>query len=122
MQRDRALAHTVRKVSFWIGVATAGAIPLVPVAFGLLYPPKQTQIEKSAEGLSFFALDVLGGMADGILAMVWIAGLAAAAVLASLVALSAAWVGGESRRTKLVCLLPLLLLALAVGTLIAIEA
>lgn len=112
----------LRNVSFWFSVATGGMIPLVPVVFKCLYPPKAVKVEQSVEGLASFVLNILGGMGDGILVMLWMSGFAAAAVVASLVAFTAAWVARESRCTRILCLLPALLVVIALGVLVAIGA
>jgi hypothetical protein len=67
-----------------------------------------------------FALSLLNSMGDGIMVMVWMAGLAAVAVLASLIAFTAAWFAHESRQTKLLCLLPAAMVGSMYGLLVAI--
>lgn len=115
-------AQMLRKVSFWIGVVTATAIPLVPVVYSSLYPPKALSIEQSVTGLASFAVDVLGSMGDGILVMVWMSAFAGVAMLASLIAFIAARLAHESRRTKMLCWLPALLAVTAYSALVAIGA
>jgi len=115
-------AIKLRKVSLWISIATAGMIPLVPVVIKYLYPPRVVKVEQSVEGLASFALNLLGGIGDGILVMVWMSGFAAAAVVASLVAFAASWVARDSRRMKLFCLLPALIVVIVMGVLVGIGA
>jgi hypothetical protein len=112
-------AHILRKISFWSGVAAIGALPLVPVVYQWLYPPKTVKVEQSLAGFAWLAVDILGTMGDGILVMVWISGFAVAAVVASLIAFIAAWVTRESRRTKLLCWLPALVAVIELGVLAA---
>lgn len=116
------LNHTLREVSFWIGVASAGAMPLVPVVSQWLSPPVTPKVESGTTGLLSFALSILGSMSDGIMVMVWMSGFAAVALLASAIAFAAAWFTRESRRTKLLCLLPVALVVIMYGLLIAIGA
>lgn len=61
-------------------------------------------------------------MGDGIMVMVWMSGLAAVALLASVIAFAAAWFTHESHRTKLLCLLPVAMVIFMHGLLIAIGA
>lgn len=103
-------------------MVAVAAIPLVPFVYRWLYPPTAVRVEKNILGVASFALDLLGAMGDGILIMVWMAGFAAVAVLASLTAFIAAWLTREPRRTKLLCGLPALLVAIIYGVLVAIGA
>lgn len=114
--------HNLRRISFWVGIAAAAAIPTVPSIYHWLYPAKEVKAAHSFAGLAVFALDILGAIGDGILVMLWISGFAALAVSASLVAFSAAWVGRESRRTKIQCWLPSLLAVLCCGVVLAMSA
>lgn len=116
------LARIVRKISFWIGIAAVGAMPLVPVVCNWLYPPRAVKLEQDVVGLASFAVDVLGVMGDGILVMVWMSALAATAVLASLIAFIAAWTTREPRQTKILCWVPALLASAGFGVLAAIDA
>jgi hypothetical protein len=116
------LSHALRKVSFWIGVASSGVMPMVPVVCRWLYPPVAPKVEPGTAALLSFALGILGSMGDGIKVMIWMAGLAAVALLASVVAFAAAWFARESRRTKLLCLLPVAMVAVMLGLLVAIGA
>ena len=115
-------AQTLRRISFWIGIAMAVAIPLVPVIYNWMHPSEAPKIEKSVAGLASFSLDILGAMGDGILTLVWMSGFAAGAVVASLIAFAAACYSHESRRTKTLSLLPAMLVTVAVGVLVAIGA
>jgi hypothetical protein len=116
------IAKTVRKISFWIGVASAAAIPLVPVVYRWMHPSKEIKVEEGVIGLMSWGLDMLGAMGEGITVMLWMSGFAAATALASLVAFIAAWLARDSRRTKWLCGLPVLLLAIIYGALVAMEA
>jgi hypothetical protein len=122
LYRDIASGHTLHKVSFWIGVASAGTMPLVPLVCQWLYPPVAPKVEPGTEGFLSFALSILGSMGDGIMVMVWVSGLAAVALLASVIAFAAARSTREPRRTKLLCLLPVVMLAVMYGLLVAIGA
>ena len=112
----------LRKISFGVGVAAAGAMPLVPIVFNWLHPSKPVAVGQGFVGLASFAVDILGVIGDGILVMVWIAGFSVVAVIASLISLLSAWAGRESRRTKVLCGLPALLVVLGYGALFALGA
>ena len=107
----------MRKISFGLAIVAAGAMPLVPIVYNWLYPSKPVVVGQSVIGLASFSVDILGGIGDGILVMIWISGFAVAAVIASLIAVIAAWAGRESRRTKALCGLPILLVVLGYGVL-----
>jgi len=115
-------AQALRKFSFWTGIVAAAIIPLVPFVYRWVYPPKVVNPETSLVGIAVFALDLLDALGDGISIMLWMAGLAAVAVAASLIAFIAAWHGREARRAKFMCWLPALMAALAYGVLVAIGA
>src|SRR5689334_18609829 len=104
-------ARTVRRISFWIGMAAAATIPAVPYVYRVLYPSQEMKMEETAWGLAASAWNAFNAMGDGIVMMVWMCGFAAAAALASLMAFVAAWIARESRRTKWLCGLPVLLVA-----------
>ncbi len=116
------IARSVCKSSFWIGMAAVAAIPLVPFVYRWLHPPAQPKIEPGVMGLLSFAVDLLGTLGDGMLMMVWMAGLSAVAVLASVIAFIAAWMARASRRAKWLCGLPALLVVSGYGLLLAIAA
>lgn len=122
LQKGTESIHTLRKVSFWIGIASAGTMPLVPLVCQWLYPPVAQEVEPGTAGFLSFTLSILGSMGDGIMVMVWMSGLAAVALLASVIAFAAAWSTRERRRTKLLCLLPVALVVIMYGLLIAIGA
>ena len=113
--------QTLRKVSIWIGVASAGAIPLVPVAYRWLYPPEVTKVQERMASLLSFGLGILGSMGDGIWVLVWTSGPAIVALLASVIAVTSAWLERETRRIKLICMLPVMMVVISYGLLVAID-
>lgn len=114
------MGRVLRAGAFWVGVASAGVLPLVGVVWSWFYPPVTPKLEPRAAGLMTFALSLLNSMGDGIMVMVRMAGLAVVAVLASVMAFTAAWFAHESRQTKLLCLLPVTMVGLMYGLRVAI--
>ena len=114
--------HTLYKISLWVGLVCALAMPLVPFVYQWLYPPVAQKLKPGVGGLLSFALGVLNSMSDGIMVMLWLAGLAAVAVLASVTGFSAAWIGHESLGAKWLSLLPVAMAAGMFGLLVAVGA
>jgi hypothetical protein len=97
------IARIVCRAFFWMGIATAAAIPFVPQIL--------RWTSASGGGAKTFG-EALGEA----LGMVFISvALAAAAVIASLIAFIAAWVARAPRRAKMLCALPALAAALTYG-------
>lgn len=119
--RGSALSQSLRRISFWIGVASAVAMLLTPIVWQWLAPPAAPPMEEGKVGFLSFALLILGSLSDGIVLMVWVAGLAAIALLASIVALFLAWRTSEPPRTKLLCLLPVAMVSMVFGLLVALD-
>ena len=115
------MARTLRRIAFWTGIVAAALMPLVPFIYTWLYPPKPVREEPGVAGLVVMAFDLLGTLGHGINMLLWMAALAAVAVLATLIAFGLAWYAREPRRTKLLCWLPVLLVGLGYGVLVAIE-
>ncbi len=114
--------HTLYKISLGIGLVSAAAMPLVPYIYRWLYPPVVPKVKPGVAGLLSFTLDTLISMGDGIMVMVWLAGLGAVALLASVTGFSAAWIGHESLGAKWLSLLPVAMAVGMYGVLAAISA
>lgn len=114
--------HTLYKISLWIGLACALAMPLVPFIYQWLHPPVAPKLKPGVSGLLSFTLGILNSMGDGIVVMVWLAGLAAVALLASMTGFCAAWIGHESLGAKWLSLLPVAIAAGMYGLLVAVGA
>jgi len=108
----------LRKVSFWIGMASAVAMLLVPIVHSWIFPSATPELGPGNSGLLSFLFGMAGSIGDGIMVMVWMSGLAGVAALASLIAFSAAWFARESGRTKLLSLLPVAMVAVLYGLLL----
>ena len=114
--------HTLYKISLGIGLACALSMLLVPLVYRWLYPPVVPKIKPGVTGLLSFTVDTLTSMGDGIMVMVWLAGLGAVALLASVTGFSAAWIGHESLGAKWLSLLPVAMVAGMYGLLVAVGA
>ena len=104
------VARIISRVAFWSGVVAALSMPFVPTVYRWFNPPRKPP--QRADSLWDFLgaiLNGLGTVADSIAIAVWTLGVAVAVVVASLVALIAAWRAGESSPRKWLCGLPVLL-------------
>lgn len=104
------VARIISRVAFWSGVVAALSMPFVPTVYRCFNPPRKPP--PRADSLWDFLgaiLNGLGTVADSMAIAVWTLGVAVAVVVASLVALIAAWRAGESSQRKWLCGLPVLL-------------
>ena len=104
------IARVVSRGALWTGLAAVAVMPLVPAIYRWFYPPRQPLSDP--QGLWHLlgaVLDSLTVMSDGVSMFLWTGGLAALAVIASLVAFFAAWRAKESVLGKVLCGLPMLL-------------
>ena len=108
------------KLSLWIGLVCAFAMPLVPFVYQWLHPPVALKLKPGVSGLLSFTLDILNSMGDGIMVMVWLTGLAAIALLTSVTGFFAAWMAHASLGAKWLSLLPVAMVAGMYGLLIAV--
>ena len=115
------IARIISRISLWIGVIAALAIPVVPPVYRWFYPPRKPVVESKTLWDSLGALlDVFSSIGDGLAIFLWVVGLTTTALVASLVAIIAAWRAQESRRRKLLCGLPVVLVVIGYGLLIAL--
>lgn len=106
------VARVVSRVSLWIGIVAALAIPPVPPVYRWFYlPRKPAATSNSVRDVLGAMLNTLNSIGDGIAVFLWVAGLAVTAAVASLAAFVAAWRAHESSGRKILCGLPVLLVA-----------
>lgn len=101
------IAH---KASFWLAIAAAVTVPLVPLVYGWLDPAPPLKLADGMLGGIFFAVDLLGGMGRGFKIGVIMAGIGALVVVLSSIAFIAARYAGQPRQAQWMCVLPLLLM------------
>ena len=95
------ISRIVFRVSFWIGMIAAAVIPWVPGIYRWVYPPRNPASEPKGFWQTVAAiLDSLNSMSDSVAIFMLIVGLTLLAMIASLVAIIAAWRAQESRTRK----------------------
>ncbi len=106
------ISRIVFRVSFWIGMIAGAGIPWVPGIYRWFYPPRNLASGPKGFWQSVAAiLDSLNSMSDSVAIFLLIVCLTLLTIIASLVAIIAAWRARESRKWKLCCGLPILLAA-----------
>jgi hypothetical protein len=104
------IARVVSRGALWTGLAAVAVMPLVPAIYRWFYPPRAPLSSPQGFWQTLGAvLDSLSSMSDGVSMFLWTGGLAALAMIASLVAFFAAWRAKESVLRKVLCGLPILL-------------
>jgi hypothetical protein len=104
------IARVVSRGALWTGLAAVAVMPLVPAIYRWFYPPRAPLSSPQGFWQTLGAvLDSLSSMSDGVSMFLWTGGLAALAMIASLVAFFAAWRAKESVLRKVLCGLPMLL-------------
>ena len=102
----------MRKAAFTLSVALLLATPCVPYVYRWLHPYKLAAPVPGVDGAISFGFGVLlGAIGEGITIMVYMAAVALAGVIMSLIALAAAWIGHESNGMKWLSASPVLFVA-----------
>lgn len=98
-------ANGVRRVAFWLGLATAAAVPLVPPIYRWCNP-RQILNGSAGEGRTDWFAGMATALGEAIAISIWTAAIAAVAAIASLIAWAAARRGRHAARVQWRCFVP----------------